>query len=46
MDYVEWIGIVALVKYDLAFLVSLGEAATGDGIFLILGQFLEERKNF
>lgn len=42
LDDIEGIGIIALVEDHLSLLIGLGETGTGEGVLLLLSQFLEE----
>ena len=46
LDNVKRIGVVTLVEYKLFFLISLGKAAAGQSILLVLGQIFEEGEHF
>ena len=44
-DHIEGVSIVSLVENDLFFFIGFCKAATGNSIFLVLSQVLEEGKN-
>lgn len=46
LDDVEGISIISLIENNLSLLVGLGKAGGGQCVFLFLGEFLEEGKDF